>query len=355
MDKSILKYNREIYVAPFDKGDVMYFETALPIEGEEISLLYPISEVLFVTNYGLNIIYEEGKDYLVKNGKIIIPSGSKIKQLSIDEYYLKDGTSFPLKISKEHCPYKFNEDRFVLYGEGDFFTKNQIAVTYKHLNTHSLYSQVEQRDKLPNFFNKISKNHEASILFYGDSITVGCNSSGTEYGNNTSPYAESWPVMVSKTIEDRCKTKINYINTAVGGTTTEWGRDNYKERVNKYHPDLLVLAFGMNDPWNKDKHISLIKEIVNGVREDNPDCDVILISTSVPNQESEQVKLESKYFYEEYEKLDIDRVAVVNMTKAHLDILKYKKFKDMTGNNVNHPNDFLARLYAQSILKVLGL
>ena len=354
MDNSILKYDREIYIAPFDKGDTVYFETALPIEGEEISLLYPIKEILFVTNYGLNVIYENGKDYVVVDGKIIITKNSRIKQLSLDEYYLKDGSSFPLKISKEHCPYKFNEDRYVLYGEGDFFTKNQIAVTYKHENTHSLYSQVPQKGKLPNFFNKLNNNHEATVLFYGDSITVGCNSSGTEYGNNTSPHAESFPVMVSKTIENRCNAKINYINTAVGGTTTEWGRDNYKERVNKYHPDLLVLAFGMNDPWDKEKHIGLIKEIINGVREDNPECDVILISTSVPNQESEQVHLLSKYFYEEYEKLDIERVAFVNMTKAHLDILKYKKFKDMTGNNVNHPNDFLARLYAQSILKVLG-
>jgi len=38
----------------------------------------------------------------------------------------------------------------------------------------------------------------------------------------------------------------------------------------------------------------------------------------------------------------------------HLDLLKRKAFKDMSGNNINHPNDFLIRIYAQTILSALG-
>jgi hypothetical protein len=30
-----------------------------------------------------------------------------------------------------------------------------------------------------------------------------------------------------------------------------------------------------------------------------------------------------------------------------------KKYLDMSGNNVNHPNDFLARLYAMNLLTAL--
>ena len=355
MDKSILKYDREIYIKPFSSGEVMYFETVLPLEGEVISLLYPVEEVYFLTDYGLKVIYEEGKDYLVKDGKIIIPKGSKIKTLPVDNYYPKANSEFPSKIIPELCSYKFNEERYICFGESDYMSTKQIAVTYRHKNTHPLYEQKVQVDKLPNFFDKIEKEHEATVLFYGDSITVGCNSSGTEYGNHSSPYAESFPVMVKDTIADRLKAKINYVNTAVGGTTTKWGEENYQERVNKYHPDLLILAFGMNDPWSKEEHMVSIRNIIEGVRKDNPKCDIVLISTSVPNVESEMTKFHMQTFYQEYDKIDIERVAHVNMTLAHLDLLKYKKFKDMSGNNVNHPNDFLARLYAQSILKVLGL
>ena len=46
-------------------------------------------------------------------------------------------------------------------------------------------------------------------------------------------------------------------------------------------------------------------------------------------------------------------VAVVNMTGVHAGLLQYKKYADMTGNNVNHANDYLARAYAQTLLKTL--
>ncbi len=39
------------------------------------------------------------------------------------------------------------------------------------------------------------------------------------------------------------------------------------------------------------------------------------------------------------------------MTTTHADLLKRKRFQDFTGNNVNHPNDFLVRAYAQVMLK----
>ena len=42
------------------------------------------------------------------------------------------------------------------------------------------------------------------------------------------------------------------------------------------------------------------------------------------------------------------------MTAMHLDLLKAKRFRDMTGNNVNHPNDFLARVYAQVVLQTVA-
>lgn len=41
------------------------------------------------------------------------------------------------------------------------------------------------------------------------------------------------------------------------------------------------------------------------------------------------------------------------MTEVHRKLLERKSFADMTGNNVNHPNDFLARWYAQYIVGML--
>jgi hypothetical protein len=43
------------------------------------------------------------------------------------------------------------------------------------------------------------------------------------------------------------------------------------------------------------------------------------------------------------------------MTDMHSALLQKKRLFAMTGNNVNHPNDFLASVYAQTILKILGV
>ena len=51
-------FDRNLYLLPIFEGDIVYFETALPFEGEEISLLYPIDEIISVRNYRLDIEYK---------------------------------------------------------------------------------------------------------------------------------------------------------------------------------------------------------------------------------------------------------------------------------------------------------
>ena len=88
----------------------------------------------------------------------------------------------------------------------------------------------------------------------------------------------------------------------------------------------------------------------------NPDCEFLLVSTMLPHklaagfyrgQPDQQAILEK--ICEEYG----DKAELVPMTEVHKALLEKKRYYDMTGNNVNHPNDFLAAVYAQTILSVL--
>lgn len=45
--------------------------------------------------------------------------------------------------------------------------------------------------------------------------------------------------------------------------------------------------------------------------------------------------------------------AVASISELHDYILTKKRFIDMTGNNVNHPNDFMHRLHTQYYLEML--
>ena len=58
-------------------------------------------------------------------------------------------------------------------------------------------------------------------------------------------------------------------------------------------------------------------------------------------------------FAEKLLELETEGVVVANMTRLHQDLLKRKNYADMTGNNINHPNDYLARVYAQVLLKTM--
>ena len=46
-------------------------------------------------------------------------------------------------------------------------------------------------------------------------------------------------------------------------------------------------------------------------------------------------------------------MAIVPVTSMHKSLLEKKRYYDMTGNNVNHPNDFMARIYAQTVNKTI--
>ncbi len=46
-------------------------------------------------------------------------------------------------------------------------------------------------------------------------------------------------------------------------------------------------------------------------------------------------------------------VALADMTSIWAEMLKHKKDWDMTGNGVNHPNDFGHRVYAQVLSALL--
>ena len=150
---------------------------------------------------------------------------------------------------------------------------------------------------------------------------------------------------------------LHYVNTAVGGMDSNWGVQNVDSHVNDYQPDLVILAFGMNDGHKTREHyMDLTGQIVRSMQEKVPQADIILLATMLPHWRAagffgHQIEYEpalSAYAAGEA------HVAAAPMTSVHKYILGRKEYYHMTGNNVNHPNDFLARIYGMTLLAVLG-
>ena len=141
-------------------------------------------------------------------------------------------------------------------------------------------------------------------------------------------------------------------NVAKGGTTAPYGMTVMPETL-AAKPDLVFIAFGGNDSLFKapaDTFISQIGDIMAAVRAENPDCEFVLVSSLLPSplEKNFRGSMLTAYRHEMY-RLESEGVAVADVTAMHETLLKYKPCGDMLGNNINHPNDFFTRVYAQTV------
>ena len=368
------------------EGNEVKNETVFVIDrGETRKLLYPATEIISVTSYNGSITYTEGVDYVLENGCIKILEGSSIPEVTSEVYYNYTANA---AIYVNHN----GTNTSVYWGEGDTMTKYQVSVTYKHESTWEGFTQDNYSKIYDKLIKKLEAGEDVTFIFYGDSITCGATSSWFSGTGDQHSYSmlfteaiadlfgytvhfidvsELKPGMIKPTPEDYVggtRGTITYINPAVGGWTSSDGLTNFdtfvKPYVEQYGCDLFSVAFGMNDgnvPVNGTANT--IKSIITKVAEIQPETCALIVSTMVPNnlatngwygnQESQEAAIGMKVLAQ-LNKANIP-TAVAKMTSMSLSILNNKEFLDYTGNNINHPNDFFNRVYAQTLLQcVIG-
>ncbi len=363
------RYDLITYTTPLWQGNTVAHESVMFREDEHaVRLAYPIEEVLSVFSADMTTKYEKDVDWTVEYGCFVRVSGSRMPYMSLERFYPavhENGRDFGC--TEAGKPY-------LGFGEGDTMIRNQVVISYRHNSTWQGPTVPAQMDKCRRFLDKLEKGEETTILFYGDSITTGANSSGRV---GVPPYAQSFPEMVTEILaakygytvswdvqpyeEMKAIPKVggkvlHYVNTAVGGMDSGWGVQNVVSHVNDYQPDLVILAFGMNDGGKTREHyMDLNRQMMDSVLT-NTGADMILLATMLPHFRA------AGFFGHqiEYETAlaacaaSNDRLAIAPMTSVHKYLLSRKEYYHMTGNNVNHPNDFLARVYAMVLLAVLG-
>lgn len=339
-------------IFPFWKSGKIYGETVLALkrEGNRTggSLAFFPLKIEKVTDYTGEKTYIEGKDYII-DGQNIFLAPSCIPYIGFDALVGKDLGIYPAsdKINKIYC------------GEGDFLQSHQMAVTYT-VDKGAINLNCNISDKLKNSFEKLRNADNFRLLFYGDSITTGCSSSGWQ---NLPPYMPSYPELVHGGLKEAYKLDIICENTAVGGTGTDWALENVNERLIDLKPDLTVLAFGINDgiSVSYEKYKKNISEIIINSRAAlGNGTEFLLVDCFTPSPyaltENYQPFLGSqREFWKANAEIaaEFEGVDVAPLGQVHSIMLKHKFYADMLVNNINHPNDFLMRLFAQVILSKL--
>lgn len=339
-------YSFEQIMAPVWDTEVIYDESLTMVRKNGIAqapLLFEPIEILSVTSADKTMEYEKGKDWEIQGNMFYLKPESRIfafeeKELIFDEE--KSGESFEMK-----------DGRFSLFHEGHYFHDRQISVTYKKKSGSISYAPEFCGELLPKTMAKLRQKENVRIVLFGDSISAGANSSGMTL---TTPFLPRWGDLVQESLQRYYGAKVELINTAVGGMDSHWGMAEAKCRVGQYKPDLAIIAFGMNDRDEPKQFVENIKVIMNRVLEDSPETEFLICATSVPNAMLKHFGTYQSEHGAVLKELQGPGIAVADFGSMHKCLLEKKRFIDMTGNNVNHPNDFLIRCHAQVVAALLS-
>ncbi len=391
-------------VAPFWKSDVMYDETVILVaptdEDGKISalpsakLLFEAEEILEVKQYfhannGNQVkTFTQGKDFTYAGGMITAVGtigedlfGESIVNTTlpyVTDKQAKGMDAFPGLGTTTGIPSsEGNWD--IPFTEGYQIVQMQLSVTYRHSGEWTGLMPSYQGKTLSHVTKKLQNKEDTEILIFGDSVATGANSSSLL---DVEPYLAPWFTLTANKLSRHYDAKVNITNKSLGGWTSlngvssvpngGWINGAYVEQVGllklfetelaEYTPDLAIIHFGLNDVTlgvTAQVYYQNLCRMIDCIKGRNPDCDILILGSLIPNPEAKNqskdltsyVKVNNVLATQIYKD---DNVVSWDIGAMHQELLAAgKKYLDMTGNNVNHPNDFIARIYAMSVLSLL--
>jgi lysophospholipase L1-like esterase len=335
------------------QAEVMQGESVVfcsDLQPRSAHLLFEPIEVQSVCRANGSQTFEEGADYLIdSSGRITLTLHSRIPVL---DYYGQKNDSAIYRFSDK------SKRPFYSPGGTRKHADYDVVVTYTCAED-SLDQLIKGawESKLTTALDKLRKKTPVNVTFFGDSITFGAQASSL--GKGCTPFAPAYPMRVINALKAQYGySDIHYANKAVGGKTSAWGLQEIGQVIDT-HPDLVFIAFGMNDSSGNtpaDVYKRNTESMMQAVRSANPNVSIVLVAEFSPNPDlvnaNYDLRAEARdSLYDLYQRHD--NVAVVDVGAVSRRIAAVKKFQDFSGNNINHPNDFLHQIYSDLILKTV--
>ncbi len=337
---------------PFWRSPTVYGESALFVQEKTDApatgtLLFKPAKILRVHNARTGELYEAGRDYEVDAAgrKLVRTSTSRIPFMKAEDFYKPKGAKQAIKQKAD------DPETWLLYQEQGFQDK-QVEVDYVRSEDWQGYVPQSAGSLLKRVADKLRRKEKLTIAIIGDSISTGANASSKVNLPHMPPYT----VLLARQLEAVYGGTVELLNVAKGGTMADGGLKEVPA-VLAAKPDLVFIAYGANDVAirNAAKYAENVGRIVDAVRAGAPDAEFILVTSSRAHPEwSWTPAAEFPKYRDALAKLAGEKhAALADMTLLWAQMLERKRFWDLTGNGVNHPNDFGHRLYAEVLLALL--
>ncbi len=343
--------------------NVIYNECCCFIQdGESITakLKFKPTRIVSVRDWSLKKEYVEGVDYTFDPETLTFTwlEGSSIPYFTKNFLSGKneDGSLIPAFTDYDSAPWStlgYARWDNAIYCIGPQLYEKQMHVTYEYDNSQFEGQKQEfVGDKLPNTMAKLLNGEKLKVVFYGDSIPVGCDASSMY---NREPRQLDIAKMFQRALKEIYGSQITLRNTAVGGTTTQWAKENVQKKVIEHAPDLVILMTGGNDGNNTANSKKNIHDTVKAIKQALPDCEIILMDTFVGNAAGNMATAIKPMLKDMHDSIAAEEQGVVSVGifELHTYFIEGKNYIDFSGNGINHPNDYMIRLYTQQLLSAV--
>jgi acyl-CoA thioesterase I len=339
-NSTIMRGESVLFIRPEDGG---------PATG---SLLLTPRRILSVASSDGRTVYREGKDYQYTPGSrsVSLPAGSAIPARTMKELT-------PPKGSQPFGLVRRDGRGDILFAAGHEYADLQVVVTYEHSGTEwKVPSPRLAERELPGTIAALRAGRPLKIVLFGDSISTGCNASKWA---NTAPFQPAYGELLVERLTEAYRSAITFRNPSEGGRASAWGLEHIAA-VTAEKPDLVIIAWGMNDSTGEGGGIPVETFIANlraqmaAVRKAQPKAEFILVASMLPNREWRLANPDRLIEYRDaMRKLVGPGVALADVSAVWEGLLARKPYLDLTGNGVNHPNDFGHLLYAEALSALL--
>ncbi len=295
------------------------------------------------------IAYEAGRDFTWQPGtrEIVLTSDSRIP-------FRREAELMPPPGSPDSIAANHDGTKHLLFGEGHFFHDQQVAAEYTPAEPWLGPRPAADPAALARALAHLKNREPLKIVLLGDSISTGANASGPM---GAPPHHPAYQDLVVSELRKRFGGPISLHNLSVGGMDAPWGVKQMPAAI-AAAPDLFIVAFGMNDASGRRSSVDYgdcVRQMASAMQAARPACDVIVVATMTANAVW-QYAAPALYpaYLDKLLALRAPGFAVADVTTSWTWIAARKHYLDLTGNGVNHPNDFGHHLYADVILALFG-
>ena len=334
-------------------GNNIFSESCMFAIERQSRLLFNAAKILKVENPSTGKLFSEGIDYIYTPGTDII---QLTENSSIP--FIPYSQAYPTGNVRLHPEENANAIRnavnggYLLFNNENLFALNQVEVTYTAVENDFKPELSSQTDRLKRVKSLLGSGSPLKISLHGDSISQGYNS--TKF-TGTPPFSPPYMEQVCASLPG----EHTFINHALSGKGINYSR-SIKDSWTDDCPDLMVIAYGMNNYASTpiSEFFAELDWIISENSKVSPETEYIIVSPMTGNPEWKFTAPGNDLVYgdafREYVSRKGSSIALADVQKVWLKLRERKSFFDLTGNGVNHPNDYGHRVYASVILELLG-